>query len=63
MRKMTNRVLVFLVAVTLSLNLSASPLDNLRKSFVETSAATYAPNEEVTERFIFFSINIKSKFQ
>ena len=57
MRKMTNRVLVFLVAVTLSLNLSASPLDNLRKSFVEASAATYAPNEEVTERFIRYSDN------
>ena len=57
MRKMTNRVLVFLVAVTLSLNLSASPLDDLRRSFVEASAVSYAPNDEVTERFVKYSDN------
>ena len=44
-------------AAVLSLSAAASPLDDLRKAFVEASAVTYAPNEEVTERFIRYSDN------
>jgi hypothetical protein len=44
-------------AVALSLSATASPLNELRKAFVEVSAVTYAPNEDVTERFIRYSDN------
>jgi chondroitin AC lyase len=44
-------------AVVLSLSATASPLNELRKAFVEVSAVTYAPNEDVTERFIRYSDN------
>lgn len=50
---------VFLLALSvLSLYLTAqekSVLDPIRKAFTEASVETYAPNEEVTERFIRYS--------
>ena len=35
----------------------ASPLDDLRKSFVEASVVSYSPNAEVTEKFVRYSDN------
>lgn len=45
------------MAVAFAMNATASPLNELRKSFVQASAVTYAPNNEVTERFIHYSDN------
>ena len=46
---------VFLFAALF--DVAATPLEKLRAAFVEASAVTYAPNEDVTERFIRYSDN------
>ena len=51
------RIFTLVMAVAFIANATASPLNDLRKAFVEASAVTYAPNEEVTERFIRYSDN------
>ena len=49
--------IVLIFAVSSVTRVSASPLNEVRKAFIEASAVTYAPNDEVTERFIRYSDN------
>ena len=49
--------IALILAVSSATCATASPLKELRRAFVEASAVTYAPNDEVTERFIRYSDN------
>ena len=49
--------IALILAVSSATCATASPLKELRRAFVEASAITYAPNDEVTERFIRYSDN------
>lgn len=57
MKPSSFRYPLIIIALFISLASAATPLDSLRKAFVEASAVTYAPNQEVTERFIRYSDN------
>lgn len=56
-KKMRARYFISFVAALTFINASASPLDDLRRSFVEASVVTYAPNDEITEKFVRYSDN------
>lgn len=49
------RIITAIFTLALVVNAGASPIEDLRKSFVEASVVSYAPNEEVAERFIRYS--------
>ncbi len=46
------KTLTLLFSLMLSLCVAASPLDGVRKAFVEASVASYAPTEELTQSFL-----------
>lgn len=50
-------LIISILSAVYSLSIAASPLDDLRKSFIDASVVTYAPNAEVTERFVHYSDN------
>ena len=52
---MTKKILCLLLAASSAFGLTASPLDGVRKAFVEASVADYSPDAQTTERFIRYS--------
>ena len=48
-------VLAALLLPTTLRTVAAGPLDRVRDSFVRVSALSYAPDEEITDRFIRYS--------
>ncbi len=52
---MRKQALILILLLTSLVSLSATSLDGVRKAFVEASAASYAPSDELTERFIEYS--------
>lgn len=52
---MTKKNLCLLLAASSAFGLAASPLDGVRKAFVEASVADYSPDAQTTERFILYS--------
>ncbi len=54
MKKVT---IIIALLLSSAITLLSSPLDGLRKSFVEAAAVSYAPSEELTRRFMEYSSN------
>ena len=54
---MRKYICIILLELLAFIQVDASPLDDLRKSFVDASIVNYAPDDESTKRFIRYSDN------